>query len=1322
MAIVTSNSYNSGAYNVNLPSGVSEFSYAIMGAGGGGSGSDAGSPGATGGAGAIVYGTVTVPDGSNIRIYVGGGGGGGASSQGGAPGGGGGTSGSSSGSGGGGGRAGNSGSSGGGGGGGAVTYIEVDGGQIIAVAGGGAGAGGAGNDGSGPSSSQFGGAGGTSLTNGTSVNITAGANAANNGGDGGAGGGGGGGAPGGNAGFTPGSDSDAGGGTGGGSWYNNSYHSSAPSATNNRNSVSDLTQGGAGGGQSTAGQAGAYYIEYDDIDTRPNPISNFPTTSDADRDTLYTATTSQTIGGINQSVPASVSGGGADLEIIKNGTPQGSTSTTVVAGDTLSVRMKSSPSYGTTVTATLTVGAVGEETSGTFSIITISQPANVPNAFDFTDVTERPLSSAVTSNTVTISGLTQQASVSATATRGGASTPVEVLVNGVVASTINNGDTLALRITDTGTVVNTTTTAVVQVGGGGNVDWDVTTITSQDTTPAPFDFQDTTAQISTVATSNTQTITGINTPAALSISANPNTAVFTYSINGAAYTSATGATVSNTDTLSIRGTAPSLAGNAVTATVTIGSAATGQSSDTWRITATNASDILPDAFTLAPRTNQLENTQVYSNIVVPTGFNATTAGSVRLETVSGATNAQIRLNNVWTNVATNPSSTPFVFDPGDNFQLRLTTGSYGSSTAQMRVSFGGSSTTITGATLTSVSDGSTTLTTGTNADLSMIGNYSGGNLYTNAENKNPSVSWDFNTSSFPGGVTVASYSILLEDLSAIDPLTNNPYVHWTVTGIPNTTTSISADASAITGATIGTNYLGTAVNTDGVSAVGYSGPQPPTNENHVYRLSVTANLSGSVTTKLTQSIEFNFDTAQGTAISTNPATEPDNLTIIAGSGGGGSISVLWNVSVLASAPTNTDVSTWYSQATDKLDGLAIGSVISVMRDSQGNFGTLDGELNSRYPGFIECDGSSLSAADYPDLFDVIGNDYGGSASRTQSTTTQGSSTVTTFTYTGSFNLPDYRNRRLFGSGSVDGNIGSAPEVPTRVGPAGTGTGSVNTAGSVGGDWYIDTVDAAGTPPLEQVEGSGSTGVQGQFFSLGTVSTSGVGNTTGNANFNVAGNMNATIGPLDSPIIEAPGHTHYMLSGTGVNVNAGLLEWGSRGTLGSSRVNTNSLSNVYPGAPTAPTSFNPFGGGWNGSVTYTNYWASPKENSLQLQNNTGNQLGAIDVIQSTAQTRIYSPDGGLVTHNHYLSLTDFGDPINVYGWGNVNGAGQKTAGMGGDNTVAVAFSHTELGSSINRGNVELSGAKALIPDVVLSPNRTINLIQPFFKCKYIIKAY
>ena len=1327
MAIVTYSQYNNGSYSVSLPSGITEFSYSIMGAGGGGSGSDAGSPGATGGTGAALTGSVTVSSGATINIYVGGGGGGGASSQGGAPGGSGGTNGASTGTGGGGGNAGNSGSSGGGGGGGAATYLQVSGGEIIAIAGAGGGAGGAGNDGSGPSSSQFGGNGGTTLTSGTTTTVANGSNASNNGGDGGAGGGGGGGRPGGSAGFTPSSDSDAGGGTGGGSWYNTTFHSSAPSASNSR--PSDLIQGGSGGGQSTAGQTGGVYIEYDDIDEQPNSLNNFGTQTNRDRSTAYDTDTEQAITGINQTVTATVTGGTGvanGVLLIKNGTVLTGATTTVVNGDTLGIRMITASSYNTEANATLTVGPVGQQVTATFKLITGNPTNNVPNAFDFTDVTQQPLNTDITSNAVTISGLTQQASITTSGSRGGSSVTVTALVNGTAGTTINNGDTLALRV-NSGSTVNTTTTASVTVGAGSAVDWELTTITSQDTQPAAFDFIDATGQVSTVVTSNTQRIQGINTPAALTISKSPSNADISYSINGGAFSLYTAATtISNLDTLALRTSAPSSAGSAVTATVTIGSASTGQTSDQWRVTATDAFDTNPDVFVLTPRTNQLENTQVYSNIVVPTGFNATTAGSARLETASGATNAQIRLNNVWTNLATNPNNTTFTLDPGDNFQVRLTTGSYGSSTAQIRVTLGGGTNqTITGATLTSVSDGGTTLTTGTNADNSMIGDYSSGTTYANAENKNPSVSWNFNTSSFPSGVTVSSYSVLLEDLSAIDPSTNNPYVHWSVTGIPNTTTSISADASAITGATIGTNWIGTAVNTDGVSAVGYSGPQPPANENHVYRLTVSANLSGSTTTKLTQSIEFNFDTAQGTAISTNPATEPDNLTIIAGSGGSGATSVLWNVSVLASAPTSNDVSTWYSQKTEKLDGLAIGSVITIFKDPQGNWGTLDGSLTSRYPGFIECNGDSLDADEYPDLFDVIGNDYGGSGSRTLSSTTQGTSTVNAYSYSGSFNLPDFRNRRLFGSGQVDGNVGSAPSAPTRVGPSGTGTGSTNTAGSVGGDWYIDTVDAAGTLPLEQVEGSGTTGTSGQFFSLGTVTTDGLDTSTAVANFNVAGNMNATVGPLDPTILQAPGHTHDILTGISLNVTQGLMEWTSRGTLKVSSTSNNiegerDTSNIFPGGPTAPNLT--FGGPWNGSVSYTNYWASDKESSLQLNNNTGNQLGAIDVPQATATARIYTAQGGTLTHTHYLSLTDFGDPVNVYGWGNVNGGGTKTTGMGGGDTVDVPFSHTELGTTITPGTATLSAQKALLPGVALRPNRTIPLLQPFFKCKYLIKAY
>ena len=202
---------------------------------------------------------------------------------------------------------------------------------------------------------------------------------------------------------------------------------------------------------------------------------------------------------------------------------------------------------------------------------------------------------------------------------------------------------------------------------------------------------------------------------------------------------------------------------------------------------------------------------------------------------------------------------------------------------------GGTSTsqTITGTTLTSTSDDGLSLTTGTNADISMIGNHTFGTTYANAENKNPSVTWDFNTSSLPAGVTVASYSVLLEDLTANFGPGGAPLVHWSVSGIPNTVSTIAADASAITGATINQNFNAAAVNTNGVSAVGYSGPQPPAGDNHVYRLSVTAQLSGSSTGTLTQSIEFNFDDANTLTAGGGTTVAADNLTFTYTTGGGG---------------------------------------------------------------------------------------------------------------------------------------------------------------------------------------------------------------------------------------------------------------------------------------------------------------------------------------------------------------------------------------------------------------------------------------------------
>ncbi len=342
-----------------------------------------------------------------------------------------------------------------------INYTNVGSGELLVCAGGGAGAGGAGNDGSGPSGFQFGGDGASSFSG--SSNITSGGNASNNGGDGGAGGGGGGGTQGGGAGFTPGGDSDAGGGTGGGSYRNTTYITSINYQSGGRS---------AGGGQSTAGTNGYISITYTDNDGNPNPVSNFPTVTNAEVNTSYTTTSTVAVAGINITVPAT----SVNAAIIKNGTNVGN-STTVSNGDNLGLTMTSAPNFSTTRTGTLSFGLAGQTVTSTWNVITKDPPNNIPNPFDFTDVTEQPLNASIISNSVTISGLTEQADVSCSALTGGEEPAVTLVINGTDSGsstgTINDGDTLQLNVTSAATV-NTVTTASVTVGGGAAVDWSVT--------------------------------------------------------------------------------------------------------------------------------------------------------------------------------------------------------------------------------------------------------------------------------------------------------------------------------------------------------------------------------------------------------------------------------------------------------------------------------------------------------------------------------------------------------------------------------------------------------------------------------------------------------------------------------------------------------------------------------------------------------------------------------------------------------------------------------------------------------------------------------
>ena len=140
----------------------------------------------------------------------------------------------------------------------------------------------------------------------------------------------------------------------------------------------------------------------------------------------------------------------------------------------------------------------------------------------------------------------------------------------------------------------------------------------------------------------------------------------------------------------------------------------------------------------------------------------------------------------------------------------------------------------------------------------------------------------------------------------------------------------------------------------------------------------------------------------------------------------------------------------YSKIKSRTGGPSIGTIMCVPKSSQWSDSGDEGTESSRwrisgpnttgyssterFPGWFECDGRSLIKANYPMLYEVIGDTYG--------------STSTTF------NLPDYRGKRLCGTGNVDSNRGGGGTLTPEFSPTYTEGGSPDQAGSVGGSYEV----------------------------------------------------------------------------------------------------------------------------------------------------------------------------------------------------------------------------------------------------------------------------
>lgn len=324
-------------------------------------------------------------------------------------------------------------------------------------------------------------------------------------------------------------------------------------------------------------------------DTTPDPFTFSPVTT-APAASQVTSNT-VTLTGLNASAPISLSGG----ELIVNG--QTFTGTAVKNGDTIAVRVRA-PQAGETLTTTLTIGGY----TTTF-VVSLAAPNTTPTPFSFRDVIGVQPSTLVTSNAVTITGITAPAPITLT----GAGT---LVVNGqeFTGSTVNVGDVVAIRVP--APEHGSTVTSTLTVGGYAAL-FRVTSAPAPDSTPDPFSFQPVTdARPGTEVISNTVTITGINVPTEVTI-----LGTGTLVVNGQALD---GNKVNNGDTVALRIPAPAY-GSSTTAALLVGNYRA-----EFTVSSVPEPDTTPDPFVFQNITDVPAYTRVISNTVTITGINTPT--------------------------------------------------------------------------------------------------------------------------------------------------------------------------------------------------------------------------------------------------------------------------------------------------------------------------------------------------------------------------------------------------------------------------------------------------------------------------------------------------------------------------------------------------------------------------------------------------------------------------------------------------------------------------------------------------------------------------
>ena len=339
-------------------------------------------------------------------------------------------------------------------------------------------------------------------------------------------------------------------------------------------------------------------------------------------------------------------------------------------------------------------------------------------------------------------------------------------------------------------------------------------------------------------------------------------------------------------------------------------------------------------------------------------------------------------------------------------------------------------------------------------------------------------------------------------------------------------------------------------------------------------------------------------------------------------------------------------------------GIPIGTIMCVFVDTNGNNAV---DIANNYPGWLYCDGGQHSANDYPMLYDIIGDKYGGTDPNTVTLSDWGNPAGTV--QNAVFNVPDIRMKRVVGPGGIDGSASITPD-----------DAQMN-VGDVGGEWYI------------------SRARQNEEYGVGSVRVSGYNECIGFVSGTLGGTAEITIGPLQPRVLNGPPpHGHTVLTSERDQRNGG-----DNGTPADVAQSSNMITNTAPISQFNPTQGTP--------AEHTHYLAEYSP----VRSGTNEQFSYCksEPYYSAADADAYTDPHGATKVNDG-AVNDRGQTVTMF----------ESQALTGANAVTPA----QAGMTLNEGTITMTPGEQLSVTAGVIPQTAVPLVLKYFRVKYLIKAW